>query len=55
MTLEILKPRTFKLKGTEGAMEKIARIFGKPLKDISPARRRDWATFQYLVRARKPD
>ncbi len=55
MRLEVLQPRKFKLKGTEGAMEKIAKIFGKPLKDISPARRRDWATFQYLVRAQKPD
>lgn len=54
LIIETLKPRQFMLKETPTALPQLAKIFGKPIEQISPARKRDWSTFQYLVRARKP-
>ncbi len=53
LSLETLKPRQFTLKDTQNALTTLAKVFDKPIADVSPNRRRDWATFQYLVRARK--
>lgn len=55
LLLETLQPRQFTLKGTPGALTTLAKLFDKPIADVAPARRRDWATFQYLVKAHKAE
>jgi len=53
LTIELLQPRTFQTKNTQNALEQLAKIFNKPLDQISTNRIEDWSTFQYLLKATK--
>ncbi len=54
LEIELLAPRSFQTKNTAHGMATLAKLFNKPLDQISENRIEDWSTFQYLVRAKKP-
>ncbi|MEX0298323.1 MAG: class I SAM-dependent methyltransferase [Kordiimonas sp.] len=54
LELEYLAPRSFQTKNTANGLATLAKLFDKPLDQISKNRIEDWSTFQYLVRATKP-
>ena len=54
LTIETIDSIIINKKKTEQAITTLAKLFGKPAEDLNPARRKDWATYQYLIRAHKP-
>jgi SAM-dependent methyltransferase len=55
LEIEFLKARKIRTKGTEDAVNQLAKLFNKPPEEISKERIQDWATYQYLIKAKKPE